>query len=116
MRLPFTTVVSAESRSHRNRPTLLMAVVENAVKHGLEPQAEGGTIRLEARRRGERVAIAVIDNGRGLGAKIGNGVGLTNLRGRLRALYADNARFALEEVSPHGAQATIEIPFDADEK
>jgi len=93
-----------------------MSLVENAVKHGLEPQAQGGSIKLEARRRGDRVAVAVIDNGRGLGAKIGNGVGLTNLRGRLRALYADNGRFILEEQSPHGARATIEIPFDTDEK
>jgi len=94
----------------------LMSVVENAIKHGLEPQAEGGTIRLEARRRGERIAVAVIDNGRGLGAKIGNGVGLTNLRGRLRALYADNGRFILEVQPPHGARATIEIPFDTAER
>ena len=115
-RLAFSIDVPQELRAHRFPPMLLMSMVENAVKHGLEPQAEGGTIRLEARRRGERVAFTLVDNGRGLGAKIGNGVGLTNLRGRLRALYADNARFVLEEVSPHGARATIEIPFDADEK
>jgi len=115
-RLAFAIDVPDELRSHRFPPMLLMSVVENAIKHGLEPQAEGCTIRLEARRRGERVAVAVIDNGRGLGAKIGNGVGLTNLRGRLRALYADNGRFILEEQSPHGARATIEIPFDTDEK
>ncbi|TMG88486.1 MAG: hypothetical protein E6H76_09135 [Betaproteobacteria bacterium] len=115
-RLAFSIDVPQELRAHRFPPMLLMSMVENAVKHGLEPQAEGGTIRLEARRRGERVAVTLVDNGRGLGAKIGNGVGLTNLRGRLRALYADNARFVLEEVSPHGARATIEIPFDADEK
>jgi sensor histidine kinase YesM len=115
-RLAFAIDVPEELRSHRFPPMLLMSVVENAIKHGLEPRAEGGTIRVEARRRGDRVAVAVVDNGRGLGAKVGNGVGLTNLRGRLRALYADNARFVLEEVSPHGARATIEIPFDADEK
>jgi LytS/YehU family sensor histidine kinase len=115
-RLAFAIDVPDELRSHRLPPMLLMSVVENAVKHGLEPQAEGGTIRLEARRRDERLVVAVIDNGRGLGARIGNGVGLTNLRGRLRALYADNARFVLEEAPPHGARATIEIPFDTDEK
>lgn len=115
-RLAFAIDVPDELRSHHLPPMLLMSVVENAVKHGLEPQAEGGTIRLEARRRGERLVVAVIDNGRGLGAKIGNGVGLTNLRGRLRALYADNARFILEEAPPHGARATIEIPFDTDDK
>jgi uncharacterized membrane protein len=115
-RLAFAIDVPEELRSHRFPPMLLMSVVENAIKHGLAPQAEGGTIRLEARRRGERIAVAVVDNGRGLGAKIGSGVGLTNLRGRLRALYADNGRFVLEESPPHGARATIEIPFDTDEK
>jgi signal transduction histidine kinase len=114
-RLAFAIDVPDELRSHRLPPMLLMSVVENAIKHGLEPQAKGGTIRLEASRRGERLVVAVIDNGCGLGAKIGNGVGLTNLRGRLRALYADNGRFILEEAPPHGARATIEIPFDTDE-
>jgi LytS/YehU family sensor histidine kinase len=93
---------------------LLMSLVENAIKHGLEPQAEGGTIRVEARQRGDRVAVALVDDGRGLGAKIGKGVGLTNLRDRLRGLYGDKARFTLEEMPPHGVRATIEIPYDTD--
>ncbi len=56
--------------------------------------------------------MAVVDDGGGLRAQIGNGVGLTNLRERLQALYAGSARFSLEEVAPHGARATIEIPLD----
>jgi LytS/YehU family sensor histidine kinase len=115
-RLAFAIDVPQELRAHRFPPMLLMSLVENAVKHGLEPQAEGGSIKLDARRRGDRVVIALVDNGRGLGAKVGNGVGLSNLRGRLRALYGDGARFTLEEQPPHGARATIEIPFDTDEK
>jgi signal transduction histidine kinase len=115
-RLSFVIDVAPELGTHRFPPMLLMSVVENAVKHGLEPQAAGGTIRVEARRNGDRLVVVVIDDGRGLADKVGNGVGLTNLRGRLRALYADRARFALEESIPHGARATIEIPFDTDEK
>jgi signal transduction histidine kinase len=115
-RLAFVIDLPAELRSHRFPPMLLMSVVENAIKHGLEPRAEGGTIRLEARRRGDRLAVAVADDGQGLGAKVGNGVGLANLRGRLQALYAANAGFSLEEVPPHGARATIEIPLDTDEE
>jgi hypothetical protein len=111
-RLSLHIDVPAELRAHRFPPMLLMSVVENAIKHGLEPRAEGGTIRLEARHRGNTLAVAVVDDGRGLRDKIGNGVGLTNLRGRLQALYAARARFVLEEVEPHGARATIEIPFD----
>ncbi len=113
-RLSFVVAVAPELTAHRFPPMLLMSMVENAVKHGLEPRAEGGTIRIEARRRGERLAVAVVDDGRGLRDKAGNGVGLTNLRERLQALYGAKARFSLEEVSPHGARATIEIPFDGD--
>jgi len=113
-RLSFAIDLPAELRPHPLPPMLLMSLVENAIKHGLEPRAEGGTIRVEARRAGDRLAIAVIDDGRGLADKIGNGVGLTNLRGRLMALYADRARFTLEEIAPHGARATIEIPYEPD--
>ena len=113
-RLSFVIDIPTELRSHRFPPMLLMSLVENAVKHGIEPQAEGGTIRLEARRDAGRIAVSVVDNGHGLADKIGNGVGLTNLRGRLRALYADQARFTLEEITPHGARATVELPFDAE--
>ena len=111
-RLAFVIDVPADLRAQRFPPMLLMSVVENAMKHGLEPRAEGGTIRLEARHSGERLAVTVVDDGHGLRDKLGNGVGLTNLRERLRALYATSARFTLEEVAPRGARATIEIPFD----
>src|SRR5208282_3585422 len=111
-RLAFAIDVPAHLHGHSFPPMLLMSVVENAIKHGLEPRAEGGTIRLEARRSGEHLSVAVVDDGHGLRDKIGSGVGLTNLRERLQALYATGARFTLEEVEPHGARATIEIPFD----
>jgi signal transduction histidine kinase len=111
-RLLFTIDVPEALKPLSFPPMLLMSLVENAVKHGLEPQAAGGTIRIEARRRGEQLAIAVSDDGRGLAGVIGKGVGLTNVRERLRALYAERGKFTLEEQPPHGARATIEIPFD----
>jgi hypothetical protein len=111
-RLSFVIDIPPELAAHRFPPMLLMSVVENAIKHGLEPQAAGGTIRVRARRQDGRLVVNVTDDGRGLASKIGNGVGLTNLRGRLHALYAESARFTLEEQSPHGASATIEIPYD----
>jgi len=111
-RLRFAIDIPEELRAHRFPPMLLMSLVENAVRHGIEPQADGGTVRLEARHDGRRVTVSVIDDGQGLGAKIGNGVGLTNLRGRLAALYADKARFTLEEIAPHGARATVELPYE----
>jgi sensor histidine kinase YesM len=113
-RLSFSIDVPEQLRSHAFPPMLLMSLVENAVKHGLEPQAAGGTIRIEAHPRGDQLAVSVADNGRGLAGAIGKGVGLTNLRERLRALYTERGRFTLEERSTGGAQATIEIPYQND--
>jgi signal transduction histidine kinase len=110
-RLAFTIDVPEALKPLAFPPMLLMSLVENAVKHGIEPQAAGGTIRIEARRNGEQLAIVVSDDGRGLAETIGKGVGLTNLRERLRALYAERGKFTLEEQPPHGARATIEIPY-----
>jgi signal transduction histidine kinase len=110
-RLSFAIDVPESLKPLNFPPMLLMSLIENAVKHGLEPQAAGGTIRIEARRRDEQLAISVSDDGRGLAGMIGKGVGLTNVRERLRALYAERGRFTLEEQSPQGARATIEIPY-----
>ncbi len=109
-RLRFAIDVPAELRAHSFPPMLLMSVVENAVKHGIEPQADGGEIRLEARRVDDALCVSVIDTGRGLAGPTGRGVGLTNLRERLEALYGQRSRFMLEAVEPRGARARIEIP------
>jgi signal transduction histidine kinase len=111
-RLRFVIAIPDELRSHACPPMLLMSLVENAIQHGVEPQAEGGTVTLEARRDGKRLIVSVVDDGHGLGDKIGNGVGLSNLRERLAALFADQARFRLEQVAPHGARATVELPYE----
>jgi LytS/YehU family sensor histidine kinase len=109
-RLSFVIDVPEELKGLAFPPMLLMSLVENAVKHGIEPQAAGGTIRIESRRRDEQLVVTVSDEGHGLVSKVGTGVGLTNVRERLRALYAERGKFWLEERLPHGAQATIEIP------
>ncbi len=113
-RLVYDIVASDELRAHPFPPALLITVVENAVTHGIEPQAEGGSIRIEALRAGERLVVSVIDTGCGLSANAataGNGVGLANVRERLAALFDGRGRFTLEDVAPHGVRATIEVPF-----
>ncbi len=115
-RLAYEIIAPEELRAHSFPPALLITIVENAVTHGIEPQAEGGSIRVEAFRAGERLVVSVTDTGRGLAGgavRPGNGVGLANLRERLAALFGSRSRFTLEEVAPHGARATIEIPFAA---
>ena len=98
-------------------PMMLPSLVENAIKHGLEPQREGGRIDVVVTRifaaDGERIRLSVKDTGKGLSdapIQSGGGVGLTNLRERLNALYGDKARFTIESNNSHGVVATIELP------
>ena len=98
-------------------PMMLPTLVENAIKHGLEPQREGGRIDVlvtrEWRDGQDRLLLQVRDTGAGLseqGVQSSSGVGLSNLRERLRALYGDDARFTLEANEPCGVLATIDIP------
>jgi len=114
-RLAYSIDVAAALRAHPFPPMLLMTVVENAIKHGLEPRAAGGSVALAARRAGEALVVTVTDTGdglaRGAASRPGHGVGVANLRDRLAAMYGTRGRFLLEDVAPHGARATIEIPF-----
>ena len=93
---------------------LLISVVENAVTHGLEPLAAGGHVTIAARREGDRVLVTVTDTGMGLAgaSRPGQGVGLFNVRERLAALFGARGRFTLEDATPRGARATIEIPAE----
>jgi LytS/YehU family sensor histidine kinase len=114
-RLSFGIDVPSELAAHPFPPTMLVSIVENAVKHGLEAEAAGGRITIAAARNGDRLAVTVTDNGRGVAEPSpspGQGVGLANVRERLAALYGDRARFDLDSGSPSGARATIEIPFE----
>ena len=91
-------------------PMLLQPVVENAIKHGLEPKVDGGEVTVRARREGEQVAIAVADTGMGFAPTTTGGVGLTNLRDRLKLLYGDRASFEIRENSPAGTLITLRLP------
>jgi Histidine kinase len=93
-------------------PLMLPSLVENAIKHGLEPQREGGAVRIGAALEGDRLRVVVADTGRGFADTVGAGVGLANIRERLAALYSGAARLTLEGNAPHGVVATIEVPAD----
>jgi signal transduction histidine kinase len=91
-------------------PMILMTLVENAIKHGLAPLAEGGRIEVVARANDAMLEIAVRDNGAGIRTGNGGGIGLANIRSRLAALYGDKALLALESNSPHGVLARVVVP------
>jgi hypothetical protein len=95
---------------------MLPTLVENAIKHGLEPKREGGRIEVRVRRERrdgqDHLLLQVIDTGVGLSGQevqAGSGVGLSNLRERLRTLYGEDARFTLDANEPCGVVATLEI-------
>ena len=112
-RLTFSVALPEHLRAVAFPPMLLMSIVENSVKHGIEPKADGGKIRIEAQQQGPTLTVSVIDSGQGLVGEIGRGVGLTNLRERLQALYGRRARFSLQAEPRAGARATIEMPSEA---
>ena len=91
-------------------PLMLPSLVENAIEHGLEPQREGGSVKVGAQVVEGKLRVSVTDTGRGFGESVGAGLGLANIRERLAALYGDAGRLVLEENAPQGAIATIEVP------
>lgn len=93
-------------------PLVLMTLVENAIKHGLEPQRAGGTIEIAAERQGERLRVSVSDDGAGLRGELGSGIGLANLQQWLHSRYGARASFSLCGGAAGGAKALVEIPYE----
>jgi LytS/YehU family sensor histidine kinase len=92
-------------------PMLLQTLVENAIKHGLEPRPGDGTVWIFARRQDGRVAVTVADDGKGFSAQeSGAGIGLKNARERLKLIYAGQASLAIAANFPQGVAATINVP------
>jgi len=95
-------------------PLLIQPLVENAIKHGIEPKVEGGTITIRARKNGGVLRLEIADTGAGLPEDGTTGFGLSNVRERLKSLYGDSGRLILEENRPSGLKAIIEVPYVPD--
>ena len=98
---------------------LLQPLIENSIKHGLEPRINGGTVTLRSRLEGDRVLIEVADDGVGMGnrpasalSRAGAGIGMKNVRERLEVLYGNQARFTVVSNPGRGTLVSIEIPAD----
>jgi sensor histidine kinase YesM len=93
-------------------PLLLQPLVENAIKHGLEPKVQGGEVSVSARANGAGVVLEVLDTGVGAAspATAGTGVGLSNLRARLAAAYAGAARMQAGANPAGGYTVTLSLP------
>jgi sensor histidine kinase YesM len=95
---------------HSFPPMLLQPLVENAIKHGLEPKVEGGEIVIRAIEENNFLKIEVADTGLGFSDLDKSGLGITNVRERLGLLFGAKGRLIIEENKPHGVRTTIEVP------
>ncbi len=120
-RLKYFINVPAELNEASLPPTMIATLVENAIKHGLEPKKEGGSIAVQVRKleatdaHPERLEVLVADDGLGFGGAEtgGTGVGLANTRERLKMLYGSHAELAVEPNAPSGVRAIIRVPTEA---
>lgn len=95
-------------------PTLLLQpLVENSIRHGLQPRARGGRIVISAQKAGDDLRVAVVDDGVGLrtAGPRGTGVGLANTRSRLEQLYGTRQSITVEPVESGGVRVTVQIPL-----
>lgn len=111
-RLTFELNLPDDLANESMPPAMLISLVENAIKHGLEPALDGGHLSLSARRDGPMLCIEVRDTGLGLGTSVAatsGGVGLSNIRERLAAIYGDAAALTIHENQPRGVVAAITL-------
>ena len=102
-------------RSAAFPPMMIQSLVENAIKHGLEPKPEGGLLSVKAEIVHGKLAVSVADTGVGFGkaATAGTGIGLNNIRERLQLLYGRKATLTVAENPPGGTRVTITVPYVA---
>ena len=113
-RLAVSIDVAPELESATFPPMMLQILIENSIKHGLEPKIEGGRIDIRASVDGPVLQVDVQDDGVGFNAYAGDGVGLTNVRERLKLMYGARAQLLIETPMEGGCRATIRIPFAPD--
>jgi len=112
-RLEYLIDLKPQTEAVRIPPMILQPVVENAVRHGIASRIEGGVVRLSAKLSADRLELVVEDSGSGLKAKSisdQRGIGLTNVRDRLKHIYGDAAMLRLSPLEPIGTRVTLTLP------
>ncbi len=110
-RLQYAMRVDPSALEVRCPPTTLLTLVENAVRHGIDPSEEGGRIDIDIERLGARCVVRVTDTGAGLQPSAsGLGTGLATLRGRLQLIFGDAAELRLIPGDPRGVAVEVEMP------
>ncbi len=114
-RLKFELHVDESTLALRCPPTAILTLVENAVRHGIDPSEEGGRIDIHVERRRDRCVIRVIDTGVGLRqTNQGLGTGLSTLRERLQLVFDGDAQLRVTAREPQGVCAELELPARMD--
>jgi two-component sensor histidine kinase len=111
-RLQFALHVDDAALAQRCPPMTLLTLVENAVRHGIDPSEEGGRIDIHVRLRGDRCVVRVCDTGVGLRPS-GNGLGtgLSTLRERLQLIFGADAELRVSAQEPRGVCAELVLPY-----
>jgi signal transduction histidine kinase len=112
-RLRYVVDVPEFLSEHPFPPMMVLTLAENAIRHGVGPVPQGGSITIRARVIGRRLEISVADDGVGFAAAptSGTGIGLANTRARLAALHGDAGVLVLEPNLPSGVVVTIRMPY-----
>mgnify|MGYP001627140454 CR=1 FL=1 len=112
-RLTVDLHIPDELRSAEFPPMMLQSMVENAIKHGLECKAEGGTLSVVAEVVGDKLRVIVTDDGVGFGVvpSDGTGLGLPTIRERLKLLHGEQGQLHIAANTPSGVIATVEVPY-----
>lgn len=114
-RLEYSISAPLELRDAALPPLLLQPLVENAIRHGIEPAVDGGKILVDVRKGDETLELTVTDTGAGLDANAPEGVGLANVRARLATLYGDKGQLMLYANAPRGVIARLVVPCAAED-
>jgi signal transduction histidine kinase len=114
-RLHFTLVVEEAARGLVCPPMTLLTLVENAVRHGIDPAEEGGSIDVRVELHAARCRVSVSDTGVGLGSGGSGslGTGLSSLRERLQLAFGGDAQVRIRALEPHGVRAELDFPAQA---
>ena len=110
-RLDYTVSVSSDIKKVPFPSMLVQPIIENSIKHGLEPKIEGGEIRVEVKRINDRIRWEIADTGIGLSENAVPGVGLSNILERLESLYENEGQLIMEENRPSGLRIFLEVPY-----